>query len=198
MSPGSMSLVHWSLLKLQRTDRARACARVVLHTPGTSSISKCHCERRQTSESRSTSVFPRIVLPRVASSSSSFNATGGVCPPGFIYFHDIPAIAFASIAVSLNVGFFRVNRRGGAPGARPGFRRSPGGYLKNRDVYFSAAKIDRFVFPIYKNIDLAAFYFTADIADSVLARPWASTGDLDKSSEGKHRRIGCDRLSCNW
>jgi starvation-inducible DNA-binding protein len=52
--------VNCTRWKLDRTDRARACASVVFPTPGTSSISRWPFASRQASERRRTSSFPRI------------------------------------------------------------------------------------------------------------------------------------------
>ena len=62
---------------MQSTERARACARVVLPTPGTSSISRWPRASRQTSERRTTSGLPRIVDCRADSSSASFKRNCG-------------------------------------------------------------------------------------------------------------------------
>src|SRR5215472_8853739 len=70
-SLGSMSLVNWSRWKLQDTARASACARVVLPTPGTSSMSRWPRASRHTSDSLTASGLPRRTEPSARSSSAS-------------------------------------------------------------------------------------------------------------------------------
>src|SRR5438876_1032866 len=70
-SLGSMSLVNCSRWKVQETERASACANVVLPTPGTSSISRCPRAKRHTSERLTASGLPRSAEPSMASSSDS-------------------------------------------------------------------------------------------------------------------------------
>src|SRR5712671_3060330 len=74
-----MSEVNCKRWKFEWTLRARACASVVLPTPGTSSISRCPRARRQASDRRSTSDLPRIASPSTSSISDSLESgTGGV------------------------------------------------------------------------------------------------------------------------
>src|SRR5580658_9098982 len=64
-----MSEVNCKRWKLDRTLRAKAWARVVLPTPGTSSINKWPRASRQASDRRNTSAFPRIDSPKADSIS---------------------------------------------------------------------------------------------------------------------------------
>src|SRR5438270_3112497 len=72
-----MSLVNWSRWKLHCTERAKACASVVLPTPGTSSIKRCPRARAHTSDSRTTSGLPRIAEARESSKSVTFDSATG-------------------------------------------------------------------------------------------------------------------------
>src|SRR5580700_8092438 len=76
-SLGSMSLVNCKRWKPQATARAKDCASVVLPTPGTSSISRWPRANRQTSESRTTSGFPRIADCTALSSSPNLASNCG-------------------------------------------------------------------------------------------------------------------------
>src|SRR6267142_2914920 len=58
MSPGSRSLVNCTRAKERSSDRASACASVVLPTPGTSSSSRCPPAARAASASSTTSCLP--------------------------------------------------------------------------------------------------------------------------------------------
>src|SRR5579872_5792512 len=85
-----MSEVNCKRWKLESTLRASACAKVVLPTPGTSSISKCPRASRQASDSRNTSGFPRMASPKTDSISTSFESgTGGVYKESRTDTHDI-------------------------------------------------------------------------------------------------------------
>ena len=68
MSDGSRSLVNWMRWKARPSERASACDRVVLPTPGTSSISTCPRARMQTVAKRITSRLPRMTRATFASS----------------------------------------------------------------------------------------------------------------------------------
>ncbi len=63
MSEGVMSGVNCMRLKEQSRDRARALARVVLPTPGTSSISTWPRQRSAIIISSTASSLPTITLP---------------------------------------------------------------------------------------------------------------------------------------
>src|ERR1700691_3805264 len=76
-SLGSMSLVNCRRWKPQATARASDCASVVLPTPGTSSINRWPRASRQTSESRTTSGFPRIADCTARSSSPNLESNCG-------------------------------------------------------------------------------------------------------------------------
>src|ERR1700730_1405102 len=97
-SLGSMSEVNCRRWKSERTLRARACARVVLPTPGTSSISRCPRASREASDRRSTSAFPRIASP--SADSISPNRERATEPSTAlrwsIYCHDIEVSAHNS------------------------------------------------------------------------------------------------------
>ena len=58
MSDGSRSDVNWMRWKLTPRDLARACASVVLPTPGTSSIRRCPRASSPITASRTTSGLP--------------------------------------------------------------------------------------------------------------------------------------------
>src|SRR5262245_22990257 len=68
MSEGRRSLVNWMRWKARPSERARAWARVVLPTPGTSSTSTCPLASRQTVARRMTSRLPRITRATLSSS----------------------------------------------------------------------------------------------------------------------------------
>src|SRR5437868_6017148 len=70
-SLGSISLVNWSRWNVQETERASAWARVVLPTPGTSSMSKWPRASRHTSDRLTASGFPRRAELSMVSSSAS-------------------------------------------------------------------------------------------------------------------------------
>src|SRR5437870_952499 len=69
MSPGSRSLVNWTRANERSSDRASACASVVLPTPGTSSRSTCPPAARPASASSTISCLPlraRAMFPSSA------------------------------------------------------------------------------------------------------------------------------------
>src|SRR5688572_1790290 len=63
MSAGSRSLVNWIRWNARPREVASACARVVLPTPGMSSINRWPRAIRQASESRICRSLPRMMLP---------------------------------------------------------------------------------------------------------------------------------------
>src|SRR5580698_5455695 len=63
--------------KEQRNERASACAKVVLPTPGTSSISRWPRASRQTIDRRTTSGLPRIEVLSDTSNSFSLDSASG-------------------------------------------------------------------------------------------------------------------------
>ncbi len=65
-SDGSRSGVNWTRFQLESIDAARALARLVLPTPGTSSISRWPSARRQTSASSTTSGLPWMTISMFA------------------------------------------------------------------------------------------------------------------------------------
>src|SRR5271157_1807374 len=81
-SDGSMSLVNCSRWKRPETELASAWARVVLPTPGTSSMSRWPRASKQTRDRRTTSVLPRSAVPRADSSSASLGRISGENPAG--------------------------------------------------------------------------------------------------------------------
>src|SRR5919112_1212704 len=131
------------------TDLARACARVVLPTPGTSSIKRCPFDSRHTRESRKISGLPRIDSPRARSRSASrCVATGelSIAPEYFIYrYHSLRLFTPASFASS------RFDR--GLP-HRPSrlLRR-----LQKRDVNLLAAELQSLFATADEDIDFVPF-----------------------------------------
>src|SRR5271165_6016944 len=110
-SLGSISLVNCRRWKLQATDRASAWARVVLPTPGTSSISKCPRARAHTNDRRMASGFPRIIPLNESSSSLSFDRDTLAASISFI----VPAaLLLVGIGVALGprISVVPVRRRG--------------------------------------------------------------------------------------
>jgi hypothetical protein len=131
------------------TDLAMACARVVLPTPGTSSIKRCPFDSRHTSESRRISGLPRIVSPKVRSRSASRCVAIGelsIAPAYFIYrYHSLQRFTPASLA----------SRR-----FDPGLPHRPRGLLRHfqkRDVNLFAAELHSLLMAVYEDIDLVAF-----------------------------------------
>ena len=80
-SAGSRSLVNWMRRKLASTERASACASVVLPTPGTSSTSTCPPATHASTQWRTTSDLPRnarstLARRRPANSAARTGSSG--------------------------------------------------------------------------------------------------------------------------
>src|SRR5690606_37242853 len=71
MSAGSRSLVNWMRWYDRPSARAMPCARMVLPTPGISSISRCPPASRQVMHRRSCVVLPRTTQPSMSSARPS-------------------------------------------------------------------------------------------------------------------------------
>ena len=91
-SLGSMSLVNWMRWKPLSRLWASVWARVVLPTPGTSSISRCPRASRHTTAKRSTSALPRITRASDCSSAVTRAASSmvGGLPVDTNYHHSRP------------------------------------------------------------------------------------------------------------
>ncbi len=70
-SLGSRSGVNWMRRKVHPVDAARLRARIVLPTPGTSSISTCPWHSSAMSVSRTSSAFPMITFSTLAMTRSA-------------------------------------------------------------------------------------------------------------------------------
>ncbi len=83
MSAGSRSLVNCTRCHARPKTWASACARVVLPTPGTSSIKRCPRARRQATARRNWAGLPRMIVSSVAIAccSRSLMMLPGGCVP---------------------------------------------------------------------------------------------------------------------
>ena len=79
MSEGSRSGVNWTRFEVQSSDAARALARMVLPTPGTSSMSRWPSASRQVTASSMASFLPWTTVATfdVIASNKEANVGGG-------------------------------------------------------------------------------------------------------------------------
>src|SRR5262245_18977653 len=119
-SAGSRSGVNWTRFHEQSIDTASDLARLVLPTPGTSSMSRCPSARRHMTAISIGSIFPCTTCPifAVTASNSAANREPGPSDVG----RSLPAWRVGMTVTRRSVD-------GSGPGGSPGYGRRVASYL---------------------------------------------------------------------
>ena len=70
--------------------------------------------------------------------------------------------------------------------------------LDHSDLHIAPAELDRFGFGGDEQINLAALDAAPFIANPILARPGARSGDPDSRAHREYSRVRRYSFSCNW